>query len=254
MSVPSPPLISVRPRVTPTTLEFWWQPPEEPNGTISGYTLSCESPSITQNYGAGVTQALITGLTNTLLSIYSPTTISSSIFFVARLNNTNHTNTIYSMSNPGYYNTPSISISNGNLFKGALGFNGTTGYAAFSNPTQAFIGNINFYNTGSGYYPGADVRINTAVLFGRGSGDAGSLQTTTQIILGSNGAVNSSMATSGGLSGYIFEYIVLPYCADAATANIPATNETRKIEGYLAWKWGLESSLPAGHPYSARAP
>ena len=63
MSVPSPPLISVRPRVTPTTLEFWWQPPASPNGTISGYTLSCASPSITQNYGADVRRALITGLT-----------------------------------------------------------------------------------------------------------------------------------------------------------------------------------------------
>ena len=64
MSVPTPPVISVRPRVTPTTLEFWWQPPEELYGTISGYTLSCASPSITQTYGATIRQALITGLTN----------------------------------------------------------------------------------------------------------------------------------------------------------------------------------------------
>ena len=63
MSVPSPPLISVRPRVTSTTLAFWWQPPASPNGTISGYTLSCASPSITENYGANVREALITALT-----------------------------------------------------------------------------------------------------------------------------------------------------------------------------------------------
>jgi len=63
MSVPTPPVISVRPRVTPTTLEFWWQPPEEPNGTISGYTLSCASPSITQTYSGETYSALITGLT-----------------------------------------------------------------------------------------------------------------------------------------------------------------------------------------------
>jgi hypothetical protein len=33
------------------------------------------------------------------------------------------------------------------------------------------------------------------------------------------------------------------------------TSATRQlIEGYLAWKWGLASSLPANHPYKASAP
>jgi hypothetical protein len=27
------------------------------------------------------------------------------------------------------------------------------------------------------------------------------------------------------------------------------TNQRQKVEGYLAWKWGLVASLPAGHPY-----
>ena len=28
----------------------------------------------------------------------------------------------------------------------------------------------------------------------------------------------------------------------------------QKIEGYLAWKWGLQASLPGGHPYASAAP
>ena len=28
----------------------------------------------------------------------------------------------------------------------------------------------------------------------------------------------------------------------------------QKIEGYLAWKWGIQASLPAGHPYKSAAP
>lgn len=28
----------------------------------------------------------------------------------------------------------------------------------------------------------------------------------------------------------------------------------QKMEGYLAWKWGLESTLPGGHPYKDAAP
>lgn len=30
--------------------------------------------------------------------------------------------------------------------------------------------------------------------------------------------------------------------------------DSQKIEGYLAWKWGLEANLPVGHPYRAAAP
>jgi hypothetical protein len=44
-----------------------------------------------------------------------------------------------------------------------------------------------------------------------------------------------------------------------AVANIPGTSGTDlthliKAEGYLAHKWGLESSLPSSHPYKTSAP
>ena len=32
------------------------------------------------------------------------------------------------------------------------------------------------------------------------------------------------------------------------------TTPRQKIEGYLAWRWGLQSSLPPGHPYKTAAP
>jgi hypothetical protein len=32
------------------------------------------------------------------------------------------------------------------------------------------------------------------------------------------------------------------------------TDTQERTEGYLAWKWGLEGSLPAGHPYKSAAP
>ena len=34
----------------------------------------------------------------------------------------------------------------------------------------------------------------------------------------------------------------------------PTTAERQKIEGYLAWRHGLESSLPGAHPYASAAP
>ena len=44
-----------------------------------------------------------------------------------------------------------------------------------------------------------------------------------------------------------------------AVADIPGTGGTdistlQKAEGYLAHKWGLTGSLPAGHPYKTTHP
>jgi hypothetical protein len=33
-----------------------------------------------------------------------------------------------------------------------------------------------------------------------------------------------------------------------------STSDRQKMEGYLAWKWGLEGDLPVGHPYKSAAP
>ena len=50
------------------------------------------------------------------------------------------------------------------------------------------------------------------------------------------------------------------YCLDGKIAEVIFTNAAlsttnrQLIEGYLAWKWELTSSLPAGHPYKNAAP
>jgi len=64
---------------------------------------------------------------------------------------------------------------------------------------------------------------------------------TQPLILGRDRGV-----TTRGWSGAIAEVIMLP-----ATAS---TEDRQKLEGYLAWKWGLEANLPAGHPYESAAP
>ena len=33
-----------------------------------------------------------------------------------------------------------------------------------------------------------------------------------------------------------------------------STDDVERLEGYLAWKWGMQASLPVGHPYVAAAP
>lgn len=52
--------------------------------------------------------------------------------------------------------------------------------------------------------------------------------------------------TLNRLIGSVYEVIVLPVEAD--------TDTRQRIEGYLAWKWGLEANLPSDHPYKSVAP
>lgn len=43
--------------------------------------------------------------------------------------------------------------------------------------------------------------------------------------------------------------------AEIVLVHADVTTATRQLlEGYLAWKWGLEGSLPVGHPYKSAAP
>jgi hypothetical protein len=38
------------------------------------------------------------------------------------------------------------------------------------------------------------------------------------------------------------------------TSSVLSTADRQLIEGYLAWKWGLQGQLPVGHPYKNSPP
>jgi len=44
------------------------------------------------------------------------------------------------------------------------------------------------------------------------------------------------------------------YCEFVFTDGEETLADQQKIEGYLAWKWGLEAELPTGHPYKDAPP
>jgi len=75
----------------------------------------------------------------------------------------------------------------------------------------------------------------TAAIFSQG-GDASSVPIT----LGDDNAGGNPTACN------IAEVILLSADPDNSTRQL--------LEGYLAWKWELEGSLPANHPYKNRAP
>lgn len=58
--------------------------------------------------------------------------------------------------------------------------------------------------------------------------------------------VGATVSLGGTLDGDIAEIIVVNSATDTATRE--------KVEGYLAWKWGLESNLPVSHPYKSAPP
>jgi hypothetical protein len=78
------------------------------------------------------------------------------------------------------------------------------------------------------------------------SADRGSAFTSTAPTRYQLGAFTTSISTLQHLNGDLAEVIVLD--------SVPSTAGRQLIEGYLAWKWGLEGDLPAGHPYENAAP
>jgi hypothetical protein len=78
-------------------------------------------------------------------------------------------------------------------------------------------------------------------------GEVEVISVTNAIYLYFGYGVNSPLLSiSKGYNGYMFEYLIYPYAV--------SISEQQKIEGYLAWKWGIQTSLPQAHPYYLSAP
>ena len=56
-----------------------------------------------------------------------------------------------------------------------------------------------------------------------------------------NAAVINTTNTFSNLNGSIYEVIMYP--------SVLTTQQRQQVEGYLAWKWNIQSSLPNTHPY-----
>jgi len=83
----------------------------------------------------------------------------------------------------------------------------------------------------------------------------GGTATTVNTSQGSGATQNAAsyavelMGDVGGIqfaSGDVGEFIALGY--------VPGTTDRQLIEGYVAWRWGIEANLPSGHPYKSAPP
>lgn len=73
-----------------------------------------------------------------------------------------------------------------------------------------------------------------------------------------NGTPYNTLTTTGGGSGALNSPFTLGLFSESMQGNICellifgtalSTTQRQQVEGYLAWKWGLQASLPSNHPY-----
>jgi hypothetical protein len=127
----------------------------------------------------------------------------------------------------GLQSTPSgaarIALTNGTAVA-----NGTPG--GFSSTAEVIEGLMSSSSTAALYHTGtADSVASTSV----------ALRTFTSINLGAEpGATN--------FAGTLGEVIIYN--------RVLTTTERQEVEGYLAWKWGIQALLPPGHPYKSAPP
>lgn len=57
-----------------------------------------------------------------------------------------------------------------------------------------------------------------------------------------------------GYSGVYGEYFTGDIGEVLILSTALSSTNRQKLEGYLAWKWGIQGNLPAGHPYKSAAP
>ena len=137
--------------------------------------------------------------------------------------------------------------------------NGTTGILSWTAGSQGWSWR---HNNGNYRWGNPDLDISHVLSYVRiggttyGAGDKFWLDGSVPTVVGTGGTSNSPTNTTANFilfngtnnncaPAYLYEMVLVE----------DSTDETRElVEGYLAWKWGLESNLPVDHPYKDAAP
>lgn len=126
---------------------------------------------------------------------------------------------------PFWYNTPRGYVNNYGTTDGALPDNSVAGAASI---IHANIGPQTQHSYKNGVQQGTE---SASLVTG----------TTPPLTIG-----RYTPGISEYYQGYVYEMIIY--------SNRLTDTQRQTIEGYLAWKWGIQASLPAGHLYKSAAP
>ena len=131
-----------------------------------------------------------------------------------------------------------------------IGFNGTLGNSYYS--LYEWASGESHYNSGNNSYVihcGTRLSGTTRCFINGNSptttGTTNENITDTNIYIGGH-ATGPSGTLNFPMNGEVAEVIIF--------LRTTTTTEQQQLEGYLAWKWGLQANLSAGHPYLSSPP
>jgi len=236
-----------------------WLDAADPAGTGVSPSTATNVSTWVDKSGSSNSAAALTGtvqyqptILNSLGSIYfsganllSPlsfgTTTPLTFFIVAR-----------SSSGSGFNSAIGINSYNGQRPNMLNLYQSSSNWWWFSGGTAATDGNTSTlqlstsrFDINADYWQPGQTQVNI-------NGTSYTLSTTSPASLYAGGKLIIGSTTNGGTSqnefwnGYISEVILYN-----RTLSI---TERQVIEGYLAWKWGIQTQLPVGHPYYSVQP
>jgi hypothetical protein len=211
--------------------------------------LTTKSGTIT--YGAYQGLNCIQNTNNSYIYSLSPVDLTQYTFFIVCLSITNVTNqsvfsaipqsNIYNSYNSldsfGFYvdaNTPQ------SRFYGSVLANNVTDAAVSSNGNSYPLRLMAYTET-------SNTVLNSFVNGNTGSTNSGT-STRTNTCQGFGVGANFIGTSPSGATSVSYTHEILVY------NRVLTTFQRQYIEGYLAWKWGIQSTLPAGHPYKNAPP
>ena len=227
-----------------TTISTW----ADKAGESLNPMIATGSPTYTTGSQNGLPGITVSGNSGTTITTFFQTQIAPGTFlaeldaFVVYKNTSSVTyNTLITRNTLGNnYGNP-LDLVNQNYVAGLSNatFN-TSSYNVYNTATSIFNINISQNTTASSKMTG--YTNGTAMTFSLSGGSS----TWTPSDIGNILTLGSRGDRLTGFNGLFYEVMVF---------NFPLTTGGRQyVEGYLAWKWGLQASLPTTHPYYLAAP
>ena len=217
-----------------------WRDKSATNTTAITSNGASANPILFQNSGVYInnnSSLFYDASTYSMMVVQSNIMISSDYTIAIVVNNpTNTTPALFSDQRAAGASETRSQLNHGFIFEVSTGGSGrtTSPNTAAGTGTRILIGTSvpaqsQFFNNGS--LTGSNTTAITSY-----STDAGGLPT-----LGGYRDTETARTDNSWFTGTMFEVI---FYTSALT-----TSQRQQVEGYLAWKWRIQSSLPANHPY-----
>jgi len=234
-------------------LQLWLDASYVPSVAVSGTTVITwtdrSANARVLGVGSGTTTygAQAVTITNSYLYVDSPVNLTNVIVFTVFKTNTNAGNQHWIAGKPA---------------SGGVSYSSPDGFAITGNPN---LPNLQLFGTaGSGLIMASCPTLDTQCLvtWQQTSNSVASGYYNGGVQSATTNPANSRTGTALGFSigsqwdGTLYNNIVATASFNEVLVYNTAltTIERQTIEGYLAWKWGIQASLPAGHPFKTAAP